>query len=64
MRSNIAGQNFTRPDAESWQRTSTLAFIEIDGAKILHQLWQSDLGRSMWKPIVEISRVGAETGQW
>jgi len=62
MLSDHGGQLLNRDLAEIWQRTLSLAFIEIDGKKILHQLWQSDCGRSMWKPIVEISKQAAETG--
>lgn len=64
MRDISGGQQFTRPNAETWQRTMALAFIEIDGQKILHQLWVSDLGRPMWRPIVEIDKQAAETGHW
>lgn len=60
-----AGTGFEYRQTEQWQQTMTLAYIEIElgsGEKILHQMWTSNIGRVMWRPIVEISKYFAETG--
>jgi hypothetical protein len=57
-----AGTGFDPPQ-EAWTATTSLAFVEIDGKRILHQWWTSNIGRSMWRPVVEITRYFAETGQ-
>ena len=41
------------PIEETWQPTMHLAFFEIDGKKILHQQWASNIGRRAWRPVPE-----------
>ena len=40
---------------ETWEPTAHLCFIvtQPDEKRILHQLWQSNIGRSVWRPVVE-----------
>ena len=45
---------------ETWAPTVNLAFMEIGDRKVLHQLWQSNIGRTRWRPIVEIDPNSAD----
>ena len=61
MAIGASGINFNSP-GETWEPTKQLAFIEIDGKKILHQWWVSSACRTEWKPVPEISSYFANTG--
>lgn len=63
MRIQSGGQSFQHNLTETWSPTMTLAFIEIDGRKILHQWWTSSAGRTAWRPVIEISKYFADTGE-
>jgi len=39
---------------EFWHPTENIAFVELEGKKILHQCWRSSMGRLEWKPVPTI----------
>lgn len=46
---------------ETWQPTCHLAFIILEEKHVLHQLWQSSIGRTAWRPVVELDLQVAAT---
>ena len=48
-----SGTTYANP-SETWGPTMHLAFFEIDGKKLLHQQWRSNIGRSVWRQIPEM----------
>ena len=55
-----AGTPYLAPQ-ETWEPTMHLAFFKVpfltepaDKVRILHQLWRSNLGRQVWRPVPEM----------
>ena len=60
---SYTGNVYDRPYSETWEPTAHLCFIvtQPDEKRILHQLWQSNIGRSAWRPVVETYASDIET---
>lgn len=59
------GNAYDRPYEEVWSPTIHLRFIQQDapvGPKMLYQLWQSNIGRTVWRPVPETLPSDIENG--